>query len=123
MRRFGYAVLFLVMSLGPVSASDGAEPWEGMDMVRYCTGDVFVFDESVCRAYLQGVIDAQDYFQVRGGHPKAFCIPKDQAARERGVKMISQWLNDFSERLEDPSIELAADFLHTLFPCQTPAGE
>lgn len=122
MKRFGRTVLLLILLLVPGNAGYSSEQWKGMDMVRFCTGDAVVFDESVCRAYLQGVVDAHEYFKLQEKHPQAFCAPRDKAAREKGVKMISLWLNDFQERLEDKPIELATEFLHTIFPCGNPAG-
>lgn len=118
MKRFSRAVLLLILLLAPARAGFSAEEWEGMDMVRFCTGDAMVFDESICRAYLQGVVDTHEYFKFQGKHPKAFCVPKDKAVRERGVKMISLWLNDFSERLEEKPIDLTIDFLQAVFPCK-----
>ena len=101
----------------------GSENWEGMDIVRFCTGDTVLFDESICRAYIQGIADAHEYFKLQGKHPKAFCVPKDKDERTRREKMVTLWLNDFKERLEEPPIDLAVDFLNAVFPCEKQKGK
>lgn len=117
MKRFGCAVLLLILLWIPPKLGYSAGQWEGMDMVRFCTGDAMVFDESVCRAYLQGVGDAHEYYKLKGRHPKAFCVPKDKAERAKREKMVTLWLDDFKERLEEKPIELTIDFLKAVFPC------
>ncbi len=118
MKKLGCAAVFLFMLWAPIWPGTSAEAWEGMDLVRYCTGDTVEFDESVCRAYLEGVLDTHEYFKLKGKHPKAFCVPKDKAERTRREKMVTLWLNDFKERLEEPPIDLAVDFLNAVFPCK-----
>ncbi len=117
MKRRGFSVVFLMVILAWAPSLTSAENWKGMDMVRFCTGDAVVFDESACRAYLQGVIDTHEYFKLQGKHPKAFCVPKDKAERAKREKMVGLWLDDFQERLEEPPIDLTIDFLQAVFPC------
>ena len=119
MKRWGFSVAFLMVLSAWAQPVTSAENWEGMDMVRFCTGDAMVFDEAVCRAYLQGVVDTHEYFKLQGKHPKAFCVPKDKTERAQREKMVSLWLNDFQERLEEPPIDLTIDFLQAVFSCDT----
>ncbi|NIQ01236.1 MAG: hypothetical protein GWM98_13225 [Nitrospinaceae bacterium] len=97
-----------------------AREWEGMSLAQYCTGDAFLFDETVCRAYLQGVIDTHQYFKLQGKHPKAFCVPDTEAERARREKWITRWLDDFQNRIEEPPIDLVIDFLGAVFRCSPP---
>jgi len=117
--RLAAACAMFALWLAPLPEAQAAREWEGMDLVRYCTGETVLFDESICRAYLQGILDAHDYYQLEGKHPKAFCLPKDKAAREKGEKLVPLWLADFPERYEDSSIELAIDALSVIFRCDT----
>ncbi len=119
MKRGGFAMVSLILLSAWVQPVTSAGNWEEMDMVRFCTGDAVVFDESVCRAYLQGVVDTHEYFKLQGKHPKAFCVPKDKAERVKREKMVTLWLDDFKERLEEPPIDLTIDFLRAVFPCNT----
>ncbi len=98
----------------PASA---VEPWPGMDAVRYCTGDTYIFDGSVCRAYIQGVTDAHEYFEVQGNHPKTFCLPDEKEKREAGEAQVSGWLMAFEERLYQKPIVLIVAALNDIFPC------
>ena len=119
MKRLSFAIVFLILLSAPLRPGYSAGNWEGMDMFRFCTGDSVVFDESVCRAYLQGVVDTHEYFKLEGKHPKSFCVPKDKAERAKREKMVTLWLDDFKERLEEPPIDLTIDFLRAVFPCNT----
>ena len=109
-------VVGVVLAMGPPGEAPAGE-WQGMDLVRYCTGDTVEFDDSVCRAYMQGILDTHQYFKLEGTHPKAFCLPDDKDERKKRERWVTAWLNDFKERLEEPPIDLAIDFLKTVFPC------
>ncbi len=123
MKKLGCAAVFLFMLWAPARPGTSAEEWEDMDLVRYCTGDTVEFDESVCRAYFQGILDTHEYFKLQGKHPKSFCLPKDKAERNRREKMVTLWLDDFKERLEEKPIDLAVDFLQAVFPCKNQKGK
>lgn len=108
-------LLFLFLSCAqPAWSSEG---WEGMDIVRFCTGDTVLFDDSVCRAYIQGIVDAHEHFQLQGKHPKSFCVPQEKARRDEGEAMVPKWLEAFKERLHQKPQRLVVDALHTIFPC------
>lgn len=112
-------LLGLTVQLASPPQALAAREWEGMKLVQYCTGDAFLFDESVCRAYLQGIIDTHEYFQLQGKHPKSLCIPKNKEERAKREKMISLWLEDFQNRLEEPPIDLVMDFFGAVFRCDS----
>ncbi len=120
MKKCGAALVLWLLIAGiavPVS-SWGQSRWEGMDMVQYCTGDTVLFDDTACQAYLQGVIDAFQYYNVPQDHPKAFCLPEDQEARKKGKNLFPKWLETFKERLFQKPIRLAVDGLNAIFPCR-----
>ncbi len=93
-----------------------ADQWKGMDMVRYCTGDTVLFDDSVCRAYIQGVVDAHERYSNK--NEPAFCLPGDAAGRKKGESLVPKWLAAFQERWRQKPIELTADALKAIFPCR-----
>ncbi len=93
-----------------------ADQWKGMDMIRYCTGDTLLFDDSVCRAYIQGVVDAHEHYTKEKTAP-AFCLPQNNAEREKGESLVPKWLAAFQERWRQKPIVLTADALKAIFPC------
>ncbi len=108
-------LLFSFLSCAqPAWSSEG---WEGMDIVRFCTGDTVLFDDAICRAYIQGIVDAHEHFQLQGKHPKSFCVPKEKARRDEGEGMVPKWLEAFKERLHQKPQRLVVDALHAIFPC------
>ncbi len=86
-------------------------------MVRFCTGDTVLFDESICRAYIQGVVDAHEYFKLQGKHPKSFCVPEEKEKRDHGEGLVPKWLAAFKERLHQKPEVLVVDALNAIFPC------
>ena len=86
-------------------------------MLRFCTGDTVLFDDSICRAYIQGIVDAHEYYQVKGKHPKAFCVPAEKEKRDEGEGVVPKWLAAFTERLHQKPAVLAVDALNAIFPC------
>ena len=109
-------VLFSLLSGAQPAWS--SETWEGMDVVRFCTGDTVLFDDSVCRAYIQGIVDAHELFQLQGKHPKAFCVPEEKEQRNQGQGMVPKWLAAFKERLHQKPAVLVVAALNAIFRCQ-----
>ena len=89
-----------------------------MDIVRFCTGDTVLFDDATCRAYIQGIVDAHEYFKLQGKHPKAFCVPQEKEKRHEGEGVVPKWLAAFKERLDQQPARLVVDALNDIFPCR-----
>jgi len=114
-KLLGSILVLLVVSFPQLGW--GSQPWEGMDVVKYCTGDTVLFDDTTCRAYIQGVVDTHEYYQLNGKHPKSFCVPEDKAKREHGESLVPKWLAAFDERWHQKPDILIIDALNAIFPC------
>ena len=95
-----------------------AGQWKGMDIVQYCTGDTVLFDDTTCRAYIQGVIDAHERFNRSEKQPATFCLPQNKDEREKGESLVPKWLATFKERWTQEPIVLIGDALKDIFPCR-----
>lgn len=117
MKNCLFCLLLVGMIMGfPHKASSGSS-WSGMDIVRFCTGDSVIFDDTTCRAYIQGVTDAHEFFQIKGTQSKSFCIPEDRDRRRKGEKRVVEWIEAFKERLHQKPIVLIIGALNDIFPC------
>ncbi len=104
----------LVYSVSPVMAAE----WRGMDIVRFCTGDTVLFDESTCRAYVQGIIDTHELYKSEEKHPESFCVPSDKAEREKGESMVPKWLAAFPKKWRQKPVDLIVNALNDIFRCR-----
>ncbi len=113
------AGLMLIFALTFYSVSPAmAAEWKGMNIIQYCTGDSVLFDDSTCRAYVQGIIDAHELYKGEGKHPKSFCAPSDKAEREKGESLVPKWLATFPERWRQKPVDLIVHALNDIFPCR-----
>jgi len=96
---------------------EAASPWKGMDVVRYCTGDTVLFADSTCRAYIQGMVDAQQLVSTNNKSARLFCVPENEEQRVKGESMVPKWLAAFPEKLNQPAGDLILQALTAIFPC------
>ncbi|MFQ5451648.1 MAG: Rap1a/Tai family immunity protein [Nitrospinaceae bacterium] len=117
MKKYFASWLLLLTVSGASSPAWGQSDWKGMDIFRFCTGDAVLFDDTTCRAYIQGVIDAHEYYGIKGTHPKSFCVPKEKKKRVKGEATVPEWIKFFKNRLREKPIVLIVDALNDIFPC------
>ena len=115
-RLFGF-ILLAVVCASPQSAH-AEEPWKGMNIFRYCMGDTVLFAPAVCRAYIQGAVDAFHTDRKVPATEKRICVPDDKAERKKGEGQVPEWIDFFKERRHEEPIVLISDALADIFPCK-----
>ena len=111
--------LILIVLVGASSAHsvDAEESWKGMSIFRYCMGDTVLFAPAVCRAYIQGAVDAYQTTQKNPATSKRICFPDNKLEREKGEQQVPKWINFFKERRNEKPIALISDALEDIFSC------
>ena len=115
-RLFGLMLLSTVLVLPQQVFAE--EAWKGMNIFRYCMGDTVLFTPAVCRAYIQGTVDAFHTARKFSNIKERICIPDEKAKRERGESQVTKWIDFFKERRNENPIILITDALADIFPCK-----
>ncbi len=112
-------IFFVLVSIFTTSNVVWAgQPWNGMDIVRFCTGDTVLFDESICRAYLQGVADTVRQIKKDPSTKDEICVPESKKDQNHGESLYPKWLATFKERWHKKPIVITLDALKAIFPCK-----
>ncbi len=119
MRKINIIFLVLISLFITSNTAWAGQPWNGMDIVRFCTGDTVIFDESICRAYLQGVADAARQMKKDPSIKDEICIPENKEDQNHGESLYPKWLATFKEKWHQKPIILTLDGLKAIFPCKT----
>ena len=117
MKRLLNLLLLAIVCAFPKFA-EAEEPWKGMNIFRYCMGDTVIFAPAVCRAYIQGAVDAYHTSQKISKEKIKICVPDDTTAKKKGENQVPKWIDFFKERRNERPIVLISDALEDIFPCK-----
>lgn len=106
----------IILAIGLLlSATASADDLSGVQLSEYCTNHDGNTKETLCVAYVHGLLDG-----LMMGSFGRYCPPKDGVAVPQGRLIIEKFMRDHPEMLHKQAGVVAGVALATAFPCPKP---
>jgi hypothetical protein len=123
-----WLILIGLFCLVQPSGTFAADTIDAVKLREYCQlvglddsqmNDEKILHASICLFYVAGISEG---YGVSGVKPKEICYPEDSMVTNgQKALIVSKYLNDHPDMLNNPSYFLVLDALSKAFPCSAPS--